>query len=747
MYRWYSFCIIRAIRTVDILKVTFQLLLAFLLLSYCEIGFGQGQLSIEPDASGEFIDLISLEGDNKYVHLVTSKGIYACINSHCQIVSSSEDAHIMFPNQSFSTGSEQLYYPLSNGEVLNFSKAGARWFKIGEEGKIVKSSNHDLWLINDSIQYKKPTAFKWTRLVEPEIQYDKSTDVATCESDVIISTAAKGVYTISPTDLGYSIGHYTTDKGLLSDQCTAVNSCNQSKFIVGHKAGLSIVDGRTVSTVSLATYTDQDIIEIESDKYGNIWCITATQLFLVNDRREINLVDLSLKEYEEVRAIDIGEGSSVNVLTSDRIIIVPKTEIEIFNIRNLREADGKAVQLYQIRNNYYYSDTRKVYALENNKWVYHKKKKAPKKVIHDESGNPYLIFANNRGKRFSKTNARPLSKIAIPEGESLHNICQIDNSTYYCTNTNLYEKSGNQFKLISHKEDAFYKVVSTSSGIFAFAENGIYRIINEAARPLLASYRNTTFPDSDNQFQLEDKLVTFNAESIRLIDTQNESILNLNLRPLHILDIKENGSLVWILCKKSLIAISKSELASGKIDIQKVIPLYHPPLTDGHLYKTHEDEIWIQSTDRLYRIDVNDPVIQYKPHIFLNNANTIDGQNIKPDGDRYEVQAEDLPIEFEFKSTNRWTDNINYAYYLNHEGKNTSEWTKGNIYEFNPTSNGKYTLTAKLKDDIYGVNIFNEDIHIHVEGLEEAKPKKKPLYWIPISILAGFLLWFLVKKI
>ena len=729
------------------MKVIFQLLLTFLLLGACEMGFGQGQLSIEPDASGEYIDLISLEGDSKYLHLVTSEGIYACINSHCRRVSSVEDADIMFPDQSFRTSSDQLYFPLSNGEILNFSKKGGRQFKIGEEGRIVKSENDDLWLVNDSIQYKKAKGFKWSRLDEPQIQYEQTTDVVIYNSDVIISTAARGVYTITPSDLGYNITHYTTEKGLLSNHCTAVNSHTNNRFIVGHKAGLSIVDARTVSTISLATYTDQDLLEIESDKYGNIWCITATQLFLINDKREINAIDLSLKEYEEVRAIDIGEGSSVNVLTSHRIIVVPKTEIEIFHIRNAREAEGKAVQLYQIRNNFYYSDTRKVYALENNKWVYHKKKKAPKQVIHDELSNPYLIFANNRGKRFSKTNARPLSRIAIPEGESLHNICHIGNSTYYCTDNSLYEKVGSQFKLISHKEDAFYKVVSTRFGIFAFAEHSIYRIIDDAARPLLASYRNTTFPDSDNQFQLEDKLVTFNAESIRLIDTQNESILNLSMRPLHILDITENGSLVWILCKKSLIAISKSELAQGKIDIKKVIPLYHPPLIDGHLYKISEDEIWIQSADRLYRIDVNDPVIQYKPHLFLNNANTIKGSNLKPEGDSYEIHADDLPIEFEFKSTNRWTDNINYAYYLNHEGKNTSEWTKSNIYEFNPTSNGKYTLTAKLKDDIYGVNIFNEDIHINVEGLVEARPPKKPLYWIPISILAVLLLWFVIKKI
>ena len=730
----------------DILKAPLKLFLICLFISLSDFGYGQAYLSIEPDASGQFIDIVSLKGDVGYVKLVTTDGIYKCDANTCHLIHKVDQGAITFPSKSWSSNLKQVYFPLDDGNHLEYSISGVDYLELEEEGILLKS-NDGLWLINDSIKVKTINSFKWQTFNIPQIQSVDYSDIIFCQNDLVISTWDQGVYSVSFSDYNYELKHFSTAKGLMSDYCTAINCRGDKHLIVGHNAGISIIKGFSTRKVNLSKYTSEDILEIESDKYGNIWCMTSSQILMVNEKYEVQIIPLPLADFEEIRAIDIGEGASVNVLTSDRIFIVPKTEIEIFNIRNAQKAERRPVQLYQIRNNYYYTDGQKVYALENNKWVHHRRKKAPSAVVNDSDGNPYLFF-NNKGKKYSKINAQLLDRVTIPDGESINNICKVNGKKYYCTDTGLYEYSRGQLILLSHKQDAFYNVVATDSGLFAFAEHSVYRLQNDKTVPLLASYRNTTFPNSVNQFPLDDKLITFNASSIRIIDTKDESILDLNLRPMQILDIKENKALVWVLCEKSLIALDKSALSEGNIEIKKVIPLYEPPLSDGQLYKISDDEIWIQAIDRLYRVDVDDPVVDYMPKIYLDHVNNIKGDDVQKEDGRYRLHASELPAEFVFKSTNRWTENVNYAYYLNHDGKNISEWTKDNIFEFSPESNGLYTLTAKLKDDIYGTNIFNDDINIIVKGMSVGpESSRKPWYWIPIAFLGFFLTWFVVKKV
>jgi len=257
------------------------------------------------------------------------------------------------------------------------------------------------------------------------------------------------------------------------------------------------------------------------------------------------------------------------------------------------------------------------------------------------------------------------------------------------------------------------------------------------------------------------KLSRKNAKQLKkLYIPETEEIINIdiiadrkyystksNLYQVYILDVHENGTLVWLFCSKSIVALDKVKLATGKAEIVKVIPIYQE-LEKGQMYKLSDDEIWAMGTDQVFRINVNDPITKYTPKMQVYKVRNQEGDELDVDDSEINVKGSDFPISVSYNGTNFWTDNINYAYHLNYDGKNVSEWRNENAYKMNYLGTGKYTLNAKFKDDIYGVNVSAPKVSINVlqYGKNKAGSKKK---WLPILAISSLILcclYFLTRK-
>lgn len=707
--------------------------------SICQLS-AQGYKKIDLDLDGEYIDIVSLEDD--HVHLISSKGIYDFNILTPTPIAILKGKAITPGSQNYTYNDKVYFYPLQHDGYLSYYK-NQKVLKLEngslDDGIVIETRNGHRWLANNSLF--KNVDGKWKHKLNIT-SFSTLTDGKAYKDNIWLCSRSEGVFKI---DFDLKMEQYDIKKGLMSNKCTSLFVIDDANALVGHAGGYSKITPEGIEKVMLAELGSEPIIEMERDNVGKLWILTRTKLINCKDGH-VTVTKLQLGSAEQLKGIHLGSDQNIWLLSNQSIYAIPNTEIEVYDIPRSNKNSSSLLDFYQIRKKNYLSNGKKVFSLDekSNQWIAEKKKDAPANIIVDKDGHPNLIFKNNKGIKLNSKNAKLINKIAVPESEELVNINRIQGRSYYSTKANLYEIGSGELKLVSHKEDLFYKVVETDNGIFAFAQNGVYKMQDDKIIPLLATYQNTTYPFTINQFQLGQKLITIKENSIQAIDIYDESIQEIPVRPLEILDIKVNGTLVWLFCSKSIVALDKEKLSQGKAAISKVIPIYEDNLHEGQMYKQSDEEIWAMGTEKVFRINVNDPITSYTPKMKLFKILNSEGEELKAsDGQEINVQSSDFPINLAYNGTNFWTDKISYAYHLNYDGKNISEWSAENSYTLNNQGSGRYTLNAKFKDDIYGVNVHAKEVVLKLSdygGSTSSKGKKK---WLPIIVISSLILCFL----
>jgi len=721
----------------------FGLLLQFCL---CTGLVAQANVKLTPDVKGELIDIVPC--GSKLV-LVSSYGIYDLNLQQTQLIQSLGDREILPPLQTQNPHQRKMYYPVSDSSLIALSNSTLTTELQSSQGIYLKTSQGDTWIVTDSIMMDEGESsfqeFEKFKAFNPESQY--YTDGATHENSILLSTVELGVVKITrpKATSEYKIKMYDESSGLLSNHCTTLSIFGKDHYGVGHPEGISIIQYGKARYQSLSTHVTSPIIHLTQDYDDKIWAATAERLFLIYDQG-YEPVDIDLQFNEEIRRIVVRPDNCLFVMTNSSIHIIPDNQRK--ELPRFIENEAGRVNYYCIRNKKYYSNGNLVYCLNrgNNTWEPHPRKRAPQRIIKDEKGHTTLVFDNNKCLKLSDRTATRLSKFTIPDGEDLNNINAIGKNKYYCTGSNLYEGNNQHFKLISEENDQFYKVIETENGNrFAFGAKGIYAIDDTTATPLLASYKNSDFPFSYNQFATKAKLVTFDKQSIKIIDEHTLAPIDINVTPLEILDIKQVENQLWVLTKKSLISLRLPALLEGRMDITHVNPHYKN-VDEGQLEMEGKSELLIITKEGITMLDLDEIMSYTEPSMRLAKVESEDGDILRSSKGQYQIHAADLPVQFQFCSDNYWTDNIKYSYHVNHNGKNSSEWKQENLFTFEAKQNGKFTLVAKYKDDIYGSQVTSEPILINVSGYEAESPIELASgpNLTPFIVISLLLLWLIV---
>lgn len=676
-------------------------------------------------------DVISIEDR---IHIVSSDGIYDFNNLTAEKHAIIDHKTILSPQQNYSAADDEFFYPLDFGGYTSYNKNQALLtLEVDDldDGIIVKRQDGTRWLINSNLYRLENDEWNLVKSLE---EFSKFSDGKVLRNKIFLSTYGSGLFILNDR---LELEKFTEHQGLVDDYTTALCLKNESEIYVGHKGAISVIKGNDIEKVNLKAEIGRAIIsELELDKDGKLWGLTGHALFCYNNNK-ISKLQLDLKPGEKLESFHISDDQNVWVLSDRAMYLLPNNVTPSWKIVN-RNRENKLVDFYNIRGRDYYSDGQSVYSLDAKKNIWKKelRKKAPKQVLTYKGGHPILVFSNNKGMCLHSKSAKRLKRFAIPDGETISCITKIGRKIFYSTENNLYEKSGVDFKLMSPKEDHYYNLVEASSGIFAFGESGIYKVTNDETVPLLSSYNNHSYPSSKNQFYQDGKLVTFTDNSIHLIDTEDESLEMIQMAPLQILDIVEQDVLVWVLCAKSLIAIRKSELLKGKLEIIKTLPLYEQ-IEKGKLYQKDENELWAVSNQKVFRVDVHNSVSIYKPKFDLHKIVNVHGREIHATKKNVAtISQDDLPVEIQYRATNYWTDKIKYAFHINHDGKNVSEWKSQATCILEDREAGRYTINAKYKDDIYGLNIEADPLIVELPKDIVIQAGTSRLFIIPILIIS-----------
>ena len=714
----------------------------------CDVLNGQSYKSVDVDLSDELIDLVSL--NNNHIHLVTSRGIYDFNDLIPNLIKKvDEDNPIRSPLQTYNRqNNNHSYYPLKMGNFIYSDRnQNLKIEESGdlEQGLILVTRSGIKWLVNTSMYQHLHGKWQFAKSVGPKAS--RILDGQTYQDELWLIYKNGGVVQV---DENKEVRNYSKLDGLYDESPSTISIAGDGSVYVGHNGGLSIISQNNVEAVDLKLDNNRaEIIEIEHDNNGKAWCLTRRGMYTYQDKK-VSKVNIDLDREEALVSIHIAKDQNVWVLTSNRVLILPNNNLEYYSVKN-NSRNNDILSFYQIRGNQYYTDNRDVYKLDkkNGKWQVDKKKKVPRNVVLDHNENPILLFKNNKGTCIHRNHAGVKYHVTVPEGEKLQNLINIEGKKYYATASNLYRSQYRDFKLVSHKEDSYYNVLYSVNGEYVFAQNGIYRLDDDVMTPLLASYNNSIFPYSTNQFLLIDKLVTFKDNSIQLLNTRDESIQELGMHPIRILDIKQTETSVWILSEKSLIAIDKSQLYQGKIRTLKVIPIYQE-FEEGQLHKFSKNELWAVGTDAILKIDVDNPVTIYKPSMMLMKAVDKNGKLLAQElKNEFSVKVAQLPVTLTYVASNHWTDNITYTFHTNNEGRNLSEWKSDNTYVLDEKKSGQYVISAKFKDDIYGMNIYAEPVTIHVAEqivISGKKGNKHRIPFILISLLSLCILYVIFKS-
>jgi len=690
---------------------------------------------------GKLLDLISLE--NKQQYLVTSEGSYDVSNLMPEKVIDLKEVSILKANQKYTVNSLSHYYPITHGGYMSFEHNGTvKKLQTGDlsSGLIFRTRNGAKWMINNFLyQYKNR---KWHFAKDLGI-FGKYNDVIVYRDKSYLANTSEGLLIF---DDHMELTQLKEEQGLVSNNCSSICVRSESEFYVGHRGAMSRSVNGQIEQIDLTEKLGFiPIVEMELDRSYNLWGLTSNNVFKYKDG-QITVKELELESGELLISLQICDNQDIWILSDRAIYVIPNTSIKPYLLARENKSREPA-DLYQIRNKLYYSDGYKVHAYNeaDQNWQPARIKKVPQHIIADEYGHSNLMFSGYKGIRIHKQNARTMNSINVPENEDLNNICRIGSEKYFATRTSLFQVHGADYKLLSHKEDSYFKVIKNEAGLYVFAQNGIYKMKKDKIEPLLASY-NHEYPEFYNQIGEANKLITIADNSLHLIDTDSESLTVIDLNPLKVLDMKGNGLLVWVLCSKSLLGLEKSKLLQGKLEIVKSISLYEN-LKDAKLSKFSNRELWVSTKDKILKVNIDQPISPYAPNFDVHKIVSANNRKVSLDkNNKLAVSPEDLPLEITYSGANYWTDNIRYAYHVNFEGKNISEWKSEGTYTLSNSEPGRYIINAKFKDDIYGQNIEAPTIIIDVDTGPVVEAGHSRFLLVPILVIS-LLILLLMKGI
>lgn len=691
--------------------------------------------------NGTILDFISIE--NKPQYLVTSAGTYDVSNLIPEQVVDFKEVSILRSHQKYTINSISHYYPINYGGYMSIEHNGTvKKMQTGDlsSGLIFRTRNGTKWMINNFLyQYKNK---KWHFAKDLGI-FSKYSDVVVYRDKTYLANTTEGLLIF---DDHMELTQLKREQGLVSDNCSSICIRSELEFYIGHSGALSrSVDGQIEQIDLIEELGLSPIIEMELDRSYNLWGLTSNKVFKYKDEAA-TVMDLKLENGEKLLALQVCHNQDVWILSDRAIYVIPNTNIKPHILAKDNRL-GEPVDIYQIRNKLYYSDGYKVYAYNDteNDWQPAKIKQVPKSIFTDEDGNSNLMLSRNNGIRLHKHHAGLMNRIRVPENEDLNYISRMGSQKYYSTKTSLFQVRGADYKLLSHKEDNYYKVLKNESGLFVFAQNGIYKMKKDKIEPLLASY-NHKYPEFYNQLAEENKLITISDNSLHLIDTNNESLDVIDFNPLKVLDMKSNGLLLWVLCSKSLLGVDKSKLLQGKLEIVKSISLYEN-LTDAKLSKFSNNELWVSTKNKILKVNIDQPTSLYSPNFDVHKIVNANNRKVSLDNNnKLTVAPQDLPLAITYSGANYWTDNIRYAYHVNFEGRNISEWKSESTYSLANTEPGRYIINAKFKDDIHGLNIEAPTIIIDVDYGPVVEAGHSRFLLLPI-LLISLLILLLMKGI
>ena len=447
---------------------------------------------------------------------------------------------------------------------------------------------------------------------------------------------------------------------------------------------------------------------------------------------------------EEFIAVHTDHAGHIWILSNKKIYRLDNIPIETYEFPF---NDSLASNLYRIRNNTYFSDAKDVYGFvsESKTWEIHAQKETPQTVSVDHKGNTYLMFSDHRSIKIHRENAIIMANYSLPENEKVLNIVELEDAYFMCTENNLYLKSkASDIELISTIQMPYYNVIQSNQKTFVFSKGGIFEIVKDSLSQILPSSIISTFPPSKNHFIWGGDIISFNKHQLLFIDIESNDSRSIDLSPLSIVDILYDREIIYLLTNKSIISVNINKLFQPAYNIVGSMPLPCQILS-GQLHDFGSEELWVKGQNRVLSLNKSDLKIELKPIIKLNKITTTNGDVIQVDSSRnFSFNINDLPLSIDYFSNNLWSENQSYVFHIAGGKENISKWQNSSTYQFNPQNEGNFLINAKMRDEIFGEDIFSDTIHIDIQNTSFLS--NKSLLIIPLVLFFAMILGYFTFK-
>jgi len=165
----------------------------------------------------------------------------------------------------------------------------------------------------------------------------------------------------------------------------------------------------------------------------------------------------------------------------------------------------------------------------------------------------------------------------------------------------------------------------------------------------------------------------------------------------------------------------------------------------GQLFDFDSDEIWIKGISRVLKMQKSDLNTMRYPIIELDRIITKEKYVIQVDTMRnFTFNAESLPLTLDFYSNNMWTGNQSYVFHVTGNEENVSEWQNDNSYSFTPDAGGTYLINVKMRDEVFGEDVFSDTIKITI--VEPKTLLGRSLLIIPLFLIFSLILVYFSFK-
>ena len=722
-----------------ILKKIIFYFLALFLLTINPVN-GQSVTTIEFPNCGVPLDIVSLKKDQ--IHLISSQGIFQYKNNGFFRIESFDTLNLRPSSQSFHNFEKQFFFNSSGGgfdkiDLFQSKNSLAKTTKNYQSGMVLYGDKY-IWVAEEDIF--RNDAEKWETFHETEKNHNSYWDGRKSEADIWFCNFGNGVFKISDEE---NIINFTKEDGLFDNYCTSI-SIDGETVNVGHNGAVSTIqNGRFQIRDLRKQIGKRPIIEMENRSTGDHLLLTPDKLFCESEKT-IESYGITLKPGEEFISVHEDQMGSIWVLSNLKIYRISHSPFMAYDFADI-ETDYS--YLYRIRDNVYYSNKARVYGYvpDQERWEIHKRKVAPSTASRTAEGHTILGFANQQAIKIDKTNARILRRFEFPEDEQINNIIESETGYFICTNSHLYhKKEGGEIELISINPTSFYNVIDAFDNSYVFSEKAIYKLQNDSLSRVSLANLNGNFPYSTNQFVSGGKIYCCTNDEIKIINPETDEVTSVPFQSLEIKDIHRDGDNLYLLSDKSLLRLDVKSLNETEPEVLASVPLPHQ-LLESKIYDFGTDELWIKGLQRVLKINKNSINNHQKPILTLDRIITKDGYTVEVGEEMsFVFQQHDLPLKLEFFNNNYWSNNTGYVYHLAGDNNNSSEWQSGNHYEFNPEKGGVYMLNAKMRDEVFGQDIFSETIQIHV--LKPDSLSRKSLIIIPLFLFFAMILGYFVSK-